>query len=107
MRLASRSTSRARVCGGRLRALDITTDLGVPTVAAPTENPQDGRFSIGFGSRPDGRIAVQRALTEVNPLFDVEAEGRCVISGRVLVHDGFTRCQWILGSAPGHAAKPS
>ncbi|KWC84220.1 hypothetical protein WL58_17065 [Burkholderia cepacia] len=79
----------------------------MPTVAAPAKNPQDGRFSIGFGSRPDGRIAVQRALTEVNQLFDVEAQGRCVISGRVLVHDGFTRCRWILGGAPGHAAKPS
>ncbi len=93
--------------GWRLRALDITTDPGVPTAAALAENPQDGRFSIGFGSRPDGRIAVQRALTEINQLFDVEAEGRCVISGRVLVHDGFTRCRWILAGAPSHAAKPS
>ena len=83
------------------------TDPGVPTVAAPTENPQDGRFSIGFGSPPDGRIAVQRVLTEANQLFDVEVQGRCVISGRVLVRDGFTRCRWILGGAPGHAAKPS
>lgn len=90
-----------------MRALDITTDLEVPTVAAPAENPQDGRFSIGFGSRPDGRIAVQRVLTEANQLFDVEVQGRCVISGRVLVRDGFTRCRWILGGAPGHAAKPS
>ncbi len=74
MRLASRSTSRARMFGWRLRALDTTTDPGVPTVAAPAENPQAGRFSIGFGSRPDGRIAVQRALTEVNQLLDVEAD---------------------------------
>nr|WP_230950442.1 YcaO-like family protein [Burkholderia cepacia] len=41
---------------------------------APAENPQAGRFSIGFGSRPDGRIAVQRALSEVNQLLDIEAE---------------------------------
>ncbi len=82
-------------------ALDITIDLGVPTVAAPAKNPQDGRFSIGFGSRPDGRIAVQRALTEINQLFDVEAEGRCVISGRVLVHDGLTGAggSWVVRPA--------
>ena len=55
-------------------ALDITTDLAVPTVAALAENPQDGRFSIGFGCHPDGRIAVQRALTEVNQLLDVAAD---------------------------------
>ncbi|WP_217590348.1 TOMM precursor leader peptide-binding protein [Burkholderia sp. GbtcB21] len=60
--------------GWRLWALDITTDLGVPTVAALAENPQDGHFSIGFGCHPDGRIAVQRALTEVNQLLDVAAE---------------------------------
>ncbi|KFG92407.1 hypothetical protein GQ56_0137480 [Burkholderia paludis] len=60
--------------GWRLWALDITADLGVPTVAALAENPQDGRFSIGFGCHPDGRIAVQRALTEVNQLLDVTAD---------------------------------
>lgn len=74
MRLASRSTSRARMFGWRLWALDITADPGVPTVAAPAENPQDGHFSIGFGSRPDGRIAAQRALSEVDQLLDIEAE---------------------------------
>ncbi|QTO22392.1 TOMM precursor leader peptide-binding protein [Burkholderia seminalis] len=60
--------------GWRLWALDITADLGVPTVAALAENPQDGRFSIGFGCHPDGAIAVNRALTEVNQLLDVAAD---------------------------------
>ncbi|MEN2469371.1 TOMM precursor leader peptide-binding protein [Burkholderia sp. GS2Y] len=60
--------------GWRLWALDITTDLGVPTVAALAENSQDGRFSIGFGCHPDGQIAVQRALTEVNQLLDIAAD---------------------------------
>ena len=32
------------------------------------------RFSIGFGCHPDGRIAVQRALTEVNQLLDIAAD---------------------------------
>ncbi|HHT9029719.1 TPA: YcaO-like family protein, partial [Burkholderia cenocepacia] len=60
--------------GWRVWALDITTDLTVPTVAALAENLQDGRFSIGFGCHPDGRIAVQRALTEVNQLLDIAAD---------------------------------
>ncbi|KVU45841.1 bacteriocin biosynthesis cyclodehydratase [Burkholderia ubonensis] len=60
--------------GWRMWALDITHDLGVPAVAALAENPVDGRFSIGFGCHPDARIAVQRALTEVNQLLDVAAD---------------------------------
>ncbi|MDR8100729.1 TOMM precursor leader peptide-binding protein [Burkholderia cenocepacia] len=60
--------------GWRVWALDITTDLTVPTVAALAENLQDGRFSIGFGCHFDGRIAVQRALTEVNQLLDIAAD---------------------------------
>jgi len=60
--------------GWRLWALDITHDLGVPAVAALAENPADGRFSIGFGCHLDARIAVQRALTEVNQLLDIAAD---------------------------------
>ncbi|MBN3817981.1 YcaO-like family protein, partial [Paraburkholderia sp. Se-20369] len=60
--------------GWRLWALDLTHDLGVPTVAALAENPADGRFSIGFGCHLDARIAVQRALTEVNQLLDIAAD---------------------------------
>ncbi|KVN23242.1 bacteriocin biosynthesis cyclodehydratase [Burkholderia stagnalis] len=60
--------------GWRLWALDITHDLGVPAVAALAESPADGRFSIGFGCHLDARIAVQRALTEVNQLLDIAAD---------------------------------
>ncbi|WP_431824080.1 TOMM precursor leader peptide-binding protein [Burkholderia sp. F1] len=60
--------------GWRMWALDITHDLGVPAVAALAENPVDGRFSIGFGCHLDARIAVQRALTEVNQLLDLAAD---------------------------------
>ncbi|KWN74896.1 TOMM precursor leader peptide-binding protein [Burkholderia stagnalis] len=60
--------------GWRLWALDIRHDLGVPAVAALAENPADGRFSIGFGCHLDARIAVQRALTEVNQLLDIAAD---------------------------------
>ncbi|VWC06922.1 Ribosomal protein S12 methylthiotransferase accessory factor YcaO [Burkholderia lata] len=75
--------------GWRLWALDITTDLAVPAVAALAENPRDGRFSIGFGCHPDGRIAVQRALTEVNQLLDVAADAPHPWDRDMLVATGF------------------
>lgn len=51
----------------RLWVLDLTSDLGVPTFAAVSnrEHPvQD--IMVGFGAHLDPRIAVIRALTEVN-----------------------------------------
>jgi bacteriocin biosynthesis cyclodehydratase domain-containing protein len=60
--------------GWRLWALDITHDLGIPVVVALAEEPETGRFSIGFGCHLDSRIAVQRALTEVNQLLDLAAD---------------------------------
>ena len=60
--------------GWRLWALDITHDLGIPVIVALAENPATGRFSIGFGCHLDTRIALQRALTEVNQLLDVTAD---------------------------------
>ena len=60
--------------GWRLWALDITHDLGIPVIVALAENPATGRFSIGFGCHLDSRIALQRALTEVNQLLDVAAD---------------------------------
>ncbi|MGH8779289.1 TOMM precursor leader peptide-binding protein [Paraburkholderia sp.] len=64
-----------RSMGWRLWALDITHDLRIPTIVALAEHPGTKRFSIGFGCHPDYRIAVQRALTEVNQLLDVSADG--------------------------------
>ncbi|MGE8509993.1 MAG: YcaO-like family protein, partial [Paraburkholderia terricola] len=61
--------------GWRLWALDISHDLAVPTVVALAENTSNGRFSIGFGCHLDARIATQRALTEVNQLLDLAADG--------------------------------
>ena len=60
--------------GWRLWALDITHDLAIPVIVALAENPVTGRYSIGFGCHLDNRIALQRALTEVNQLLDVTAD---------------------------------
>lgn len=59
--------------GWRLWALDITHDLRIPVFVALARETATGRFSIGFGCHPDSRIALQRALTEVNQLLDVGA----------------------------------
>lgn len=53
----------------RLTVLDLTTDLAIPAFVALAERP-DARFSIGFGCHLDARLALQRALTELNQIFD-------------------------------------
>jgi ribosomal protein S12 methylthiotransferase accessory factor len=62
--------------GWRLWALDLTHDLGIPSFAALAHHAGEDRFAIGFGSHLDARLAVQRALTEVNQLFDPAAPRR-------------------------------
>jgi oxazoline/thiazoline synthase len=59
--------------GRRLWVLDVTTDLGVPTFVAITHWMQNGRENIEFGSGAhfDPRIAVLRALTELNQFMSI------------------------------------
>lgn len=54
--------------GRRLWVLDVTSDLGIPTFVAITHWMQDGKENIEFGSGAhfDARIALLRALTELN-----------------------------------------
>jgi ribosomal protein S12 methylthiotransferase accessory factor len=54
--------------GRRLWALDVTSDLGIPTFVAVTHWMQNGRENIEFGSGAhfDARIALLRAMTELN-----------------------------------------
>ena len=54
--------------GRRLWVLDATSDLGIPTFVAITHWMQNGRENIEFGSGAhfDPRIALLRALTELN-----------------------------------------
>jgi ribosomal protein S12 methylthiotransferase accessory factor len=60
---------------GRLRrdvwVLDLTTDLGVPAMAAVSARNDGGAEDImfGFGAHLDPAIAVRRALTELNQLM--------------------------------------
>jgi bacteriocin biosynthesis cyclodehydratase domain-containing protein len=56
--------------GWRLWALDLTHDLGIPTFAALGRFQDNGRYCLGLGAHLDARIALQRALTEFNQIFD-------------------------------------
>ena len=60
--------------GWHLWALDLTHDLGIPTFVALGRFPSNGRYCVGFGAHLDARIALQRALTEFNQLFDPEQQ---------------------------------
>jgi len=65
-----------RELGWDLWVLDLTHDLSIPVHAALARSAVDGRFSIGFGCHLDPALALQRALTEVNQVFDPRGELR-------------------------------
>jgi len=49
--------------------LDLTTDIGVPVVAALARAHADGRWCVGFGAHLEADLAVERAITELAQLF--------------------------------------
>jgi oxazoline/thiazoline synthase len=59
--------------GRKLWVLDITSDLGIPTYSAITHWIKDGQENIEFGSGAhfDPRIAMLRALTELNQFLSI------------------------------------
>jgi oxazoline/thiazoline synthase len=63
--------------GRRLWVLDVTSDLGIPTFVAITHWLQNGRENIEFGSGAhfDTRIALLRALTELNQFLSLGLMG--------------------------------
>ncbi len=57
--------------GRELWALDLTADLGIPVMAAlsrSTVGPTE-RIMLGFGAHLDPRVALRRAVTELNQLL--------------------------------------
>lgn len=62
--------------GWTLWALDLTHDLGIATCVAFAHHAGSDRFAIGFGCHLEPRLAAQRALTEVNQLFDPAGTAR-------------------------------
>ena len=63
--------ARYGALGREVWALDLTSDLGVPVVAALSRHPgvPGGRIVFGFGAHFDPRLALRRALTELGQLF--------------------------------------
>jgi oxazoline/thiazoline synthase len=63
--------------GRRLWVLDVTSDLGIPTFVAITHWMQNGKENIEFGSGAhfDARIALLRALTELNQFLSLGLMG--------------------------------
>ena len=57
-----------RIAGRDIWVLDLTTDLGIPAFAAISRrsNQQPERLLFGFGAHLNARLAVSRAVTEVN-----------------------------------------
>lgn len=75
--------------GWDLWALDLTHDLGIPVCAAIVHNRGEQRYAIGFGCHLDAHLAVQRALTEVNQLFDPSGDSRAPWDQSTLGDAGF------------------
>ncbi len=63
--------------GRRLWVLDVTSDLGIPTFVAVTHWLKNGQENIEFGSGAhfDTRIALLRALTELNQFLSIGLMG--------------------------------
>jgi oxazoline/thiazoline synthase len=63
--------------GRRLWVLDVTSDLAIPTFVAITHWTQNGKENIEFGSGAhfDARIALLRALTELNQFLSIGLMG--------------------------------
>ena len=63
--------------GRRLWVLDVTNDLGIPSFVAMAHWMNDGKENIEFGSGShcDARIAMLRALTELNQFLSIGLMG--------------------------------
>jgi ribosomal protein S12 methylthiotransferase accessory factor len=68
--------------GRRIWVLDITSDLGIPAMAAVSES--DGGFAMGFGAHVDPRVALARACTELGQMI---AAGAAVQGSSMRVPD--------------------
>jgi len=62
--------------GWQVWVLDLTHDLRIPTCVALAHDARADKFCIGFGCHLDAKLAVLRALTELNQLFELGAGQR-------------------------------
>jgi oxazoline/thiazoline synthase len=74
----SRLPGLYRGLGRQVWVLDVTSDLGIPVMAAisrRTDKPSED-IMLGFGAHFDPRIALRRALTELGQLLPAVAPAR-------------------------------
>ena len=82
--------------GRSLRVLDITSDLGIPTLAcvsARTSGPTED-ILVGFGAHFDPKVALLRAITEVNQFLPSISQTRPDGSTIYLFGDELARHWW-------------
>lgn len=68
--------------GWELWCLDITNDLAIPVVVALLRHLYSKNYYMGFGSHLDMPLAVQRAITEVNQVFDPNTSDSFIVNER-------------------------
>jgi oxazoline/thiazoline synthase len=74
----SRIPERYGRLGRQVWVLDVTSDLGIPAMAAVsrrTDKPSED-IMLGFGAHADPRIALRRALTELSQLLPAVVEAQ-------------------------------
>ena len=83
-------------------ALDLTTDLGIPVIAALSCSREDGGgVTFGFGAHLDAEIALSRAVSELNQMTNaVRAARRGSLLERWLAEVTPTTESWL--AAAGH-----
>jgi ribosomal protein S12 methylthiotransferase accessory factor len=85
-----------RSIGRSLWVLDITSDLGIPTLACVSarESGPSEDVLVGFGSHLDPKVALLRAVTEVNQFLPSVSHTRPDGSTLYLFGDGLARDWW-------------
>lgn len=71
--------------------LDLTHDLRIPCFTAIARHRHQAYHAIGFGCHLDHRIAINRAITELNQLFDSGPNRINPWNQDLLTDDGFLR----------------
>ncbi len=83
--------------GREVWALDVTSDLNVPTIVALSRQVDGSGEAItfGFGSHLDPRVALRRALTEMNQFMPVMLDTRTKGIDEKLSRDDPDAARWL------------
>ena len=82
-------TAHYRTLGYRVWVLDLTTDLEIPAFVALAHDATTDRWSMGLGCHTEARLGVQRALTELNQVFDPKSTRHAPWSEKPMTETAF------------------